>query len=111
MSIYARKNRMTDRSTFWALAGDSYYGGGWSTPTSLSCNYKTGGTLARDTEGNEFTPRSTYRFYGDPSIKIGDKIIQGDSVSVTPDDNSETVRQVITKTPMRGLAAYDVLTG
>ncbi len=111
MSIYARKNRMTDRATFWTLAGDSYYGGAWSTPVSIDCNYRTGGNLSRDTEGNEFSPSSTFRFFGDPSIKVGDKITQGESVNATPTDSAETVRRVITKTPMRGLAAYDVLTG
>lgn len=111
MSTYARKRRVTDRATFWSLSGDSYYGGAWSTPLSIDCNYSTSGNLARDTEGNEFTPRSTFRFFGDPMVKVGDKIIQGESVSATPDDSAETIRQIITKTPMRGLAAYDVLTG
>lgn len=111
MSIYARKKRMTDRATFWTLSGDSYYGGAWATPASLDCNYRTGGNLTRDEEGNDFQPASTFRFYGDPGITVGDKIIQGDSVAAEPTGTAETVRRVITKTAMRGLAAYDVLTG
>lgn len=111
MSVYARRLRMTDTATFWSLSGDSYYGGGWSVPTTIACNYREGGTMTRDNEGNEFSPSSTYRFFGNPNIKVGDKIIQGTSASADPTDNSETVRKIVTKTVLRGQAAYDVMTG
>jgi hypothetical protein len=111
MSIYARKRRMNDTATFWTLAGGGYYGGAWSTPATLACNYMAGGDLARDEEGNQFQPSSTFRFFGNPGIKVGDKIIQGTSAAAQPTTAAETVRKVITKTPMRGTAAYDILTG
>lgn len=111
MSVYARRKRMTDTCTFWKLTSTSVYGASWASPVTVSCNFRNNSAIARDDAGAEFSPNSIYRFYGDPAISKGDRIVRGTSTSADPTDDAQTVRKIETKTALRGLAAYDVFTG
>lgn len=111
MSVYARKRRMTDRCTYWTLTSESEYGSVWSTPKTLACNFRQDSSIRRDDQGAEFSPSTTFRFFGDPSIKKGDRIVRGVALATEPTSGAETVRKVETKTAMRGSAAYDIFTG
>jgi len=111
MSVYARRRRMTDVCTYWALTSQTQYGATWGSPVTVACNYRNGDSVARNDEGADFSPSAIFRFSGDPGIKKGDRIVRGTYTGAEPTSDAETVRKVETKTAMRGLAAYDVFTG
>jgi hypothetical protein len=102
---------MTDTCTFWAITSESAYGVEWSTPTTVTCNYRSGDNISRNDEGADFTPSAIYRFYGDPGITKGDRIVRGTVADSTPTSAAETVRKIETKTAMRGQSSYDIFTG
>jgi hypothetical protein len=71
-----------------------------------------GGKMRRDREGVEFVPRSSFRLVGSPAIPFGAYIIRGDYEGVQkPVSGAEIVRDVQTKTPLRGDVSVSVYTG
>lgn len=112
MSQYARRRRMTDKCTVWSISSQTKYGTTWSTPRVISCNFYNDTQVRRDNQGSEFIPSAAFRFFNDPRISKGDRIVRGDfSSQSSPTSEAQTVRQVITKTQLRGGQAFSVYTG
>lgn len=115
MTQFARQRRMTDVCTVWVQLppdpSDPYSDGGYAVNT-YPCNWMQGGKMRRDREGVEFVPRSSFRLVGEPTIPFGAYIIQGDYSTVSePTSDAEKVRDIMTKTPLRGDASVSVYTG
>lgn len=115
MSIYARQRRMTDICTVWTQGQpdpNDPYSDGVTTVATYPCNWMQGGEMRRDSEGVEFIPRSTFRLVGDPDVPFSAYIVQGDySGESSPIASAEKIRDVKTKTPLRGQAGVTVFTG
>jgi hypothetical protein len=88
----------TSKITVWAIASTDDYGAPtFANPVVFDASLKTGGDTAKDEQGVEFQPQSTYW----PSVAIGvisrgQYIAKGDQ-SAVPDPttiSSEIIRQV-----------------
>lgn len=106
MSLTTR--HMIDKVTYWVYIEandptDPYATGGWSAPTTLPCEYESGGRTQTDQNGAEFQPMSTY--YTAKEIPRGAAVVLGASVELTPPANAETVRKVGKGTGLRGQAS------
>ena len=108
-----RRRRLVDKVTVWSRSGydaSDPYGSGWSTPVVYDCNYMSGGSLQRDTDGTEFQPSLTIRLWG-VSVSLGDKLAIGDYTFTRPVDNAEVVRAVNQGSTLRGVQDVTVFTG
>ena len=114
MTQYARQRRMTDTCTVWVESppdpSDPYSDGGYSVNV-YPCNWMQGGKMRRDREGVEFVPRSSFRLVGEVAIPFGAYIIRGEFADLEPVSGAEIVRDVQTKTPLRGDTSLSVYTG
>ena len=96
---------MIDRVTYWtftegATPTDPFAAGSWSAPTTLQCEYETGGKVQRDQNGEEFTPMSVYWCVA--AIPYGAFVVLGASAAAEPPANAEKVRKVGGGTSLRG---------
>ena len=89
---------------------DNPYSSGWADPVTIKCNYRSGGSIQRDQDGADFMPESTYRCKS-ADVQVGDRVILGISTATKPTASAETVKQVVTKTPLRGSADMTFFTG
>jgi hypothetical protein len=114
MTQYARQRRMTDTCTVWVTGApdpNNPYSDGTVTVETYSCNWAQGGKMRRDREGVEFVPRSSFRLVGSQAIPFGSHIVRGTFTDAEPVAGAEIVRDIQTKTPLRGDAIVSVYTG
>lgn len=67
--------------------------------------------MRRDQQGVEFVPRSSFRLVGEVTIPFGAYIVRGTFTDEQPISSAEKVRDVQTKTPLRGDVSVSVYTG
>lgn len=82
-----------DIMTYWVREGtDEYNQPAWSGPHTSRCRWEDEERLYIDNEGREARGRSTV-YVAEDLLKIGDRVMRGESVSTSPDTKSWEVRQ------------------
>ncbi|QDP61695.1 MAG: hypothetical protein Unbinned4466contig1000_7 [Prokaryotic dsDNA virus sp.] len=112
MSLATR--HMIDKVTFWTESGydpnDPYANQSYSAPQTISCEYMTGGSMQRDTEGVEFQPSTS--IYSVVQIPFNAYVVYGASTDAAPPSNAEKVRKTGFGTGLRGqITEYEAFTG
>lgn len=102
---------LTETCTIWpAQSGVNEFGQvTYGAPVQKSCQYKNGGKLTRDQNGNEFAPATTYVMRYNPPI--GSLIAIGSHTGTHDAVITEKIRVIQTGNPLRGAPDYMVITG
>lgn len=105
---------MIDKVTFWTQSGydpgDPYADKAWSSPTTVQCEFLTGGEMQRGGDGVEFQPSMT--IYSVVEIPYQAYVVYGESTAAEPPSNAEIVRKTGFGTGLRGqVTEYEAFTG
>ena len=110
--MLASTTLMTDTATVWPRAELTDFGAEFGEPYTIKCNFREGGKLTRDQNGEEFTPSASIRTFDDRPRR-GDVIAIGSFLgqSRPVDFPSYTIRKIDNKSNFYGKQPKIILTG